>query len=95
MFDHYVMFRLRADKRSELETFVAKLQQLRADVPAIRELWVRRNARQGPKSHDLLYFARFGDRAGFEAYMKHPLHVPVMKYVDEVCDAVADVDVED
>lgn len=93
MFDHYVMFRLRDDRRDRLDEFVRMLEQLRRDVPTIRELRVRRNVRQGPKSFDLLYLARFDDEAGFQEYMRHPLHIPVMRYVEEVCSAVGDVDV--
>lgn len=93
MFDHYVMFKMRADKRDQMPVFIGKLRQLKTDVPTIRELWVRTNERQGKKSFDILYLARFDDRAGFEAYMKHPRHVPVIAYVDEVCSDVADVDI--
>ena len=94
MFDHFVMFKLRDDKRGELEHFVTRLQQLRQDVPSIRDLWVSRNVRQGPKSYDVLYFAQFDDEAGFNEYMTHPKHIPVMRYVDEICSGVADVDVK-
>lgn len=93
MFDHYVMFKMRENKRDQMPVFIKKLKGLKADVPTIRELWVRTNERQGRKSFDILYFARFDDAAGFEAYMKHPKHVPVVAYVDEVCSDVADVDI--
>jgi len=33
------------------------------------------------------------DEAAFRAYMAHPKHIPVMRYVDEICDGIADVDV--
>jgi hypothetical protein len=94
MFDHYVMFKLRDNKKGEMQAFVDKLKQLKADVPSIRELNVFLNARQGPKSYDILYFAAFDDETGFQEYMKHPKHIPVMKYVDEVCSGIADVDVK-
>ena len=63
MFDHYVMFKLRDDKKGELDTFVSKLKQLKADVPSIRELNVFLNVRKGPKSYDVFYFAAFDDEA--------------------------------
>jgi hypothetical protein len=87
------MFRLRQDKRAALNTFVAKLRQLEHDVPVIRFAEVLINQRQGPKSYDLMFHVRYDDEAGFRAYMTHPKHIPVMKYVDEVCDGVADIDV--
>lgn len=93
MFDHYVMFKMRDNKHDQLPVFIEKLKQLKKDVPTIRELWVRTNERKGRKSFDILYFARFDDSAGFEAYMKHQKHVPVIAYVDEVCSEVADVDI--
>ncbi|MCC7193041.1 MAG: Dabb family protein [Phycisphaeraceae bacterium] len=92
MFEHYVMFKLKEHKASELQPFIARLKQLKDDVPTIRELKVIPNERKGRKSHDLLYIARFDDVAGFEAYMTHPRHVPVIQYVDEICSSVADVD---
>ena len=94
MFDHYVMFKLRDDKKDQLDVFVSKLKQLKQDVPVIRKLWVELNRRKGRKSYDILYFAQFEDEAAFEEYMKHPKHTPVVAYVDEICSGVADVDVK-
>ncbi|MCE9590251.1 MAG: Dabb family protein [Planctomycetes bacterium] len=95
MLHHHVMFKMRDDKRGEIETFIVKLKKLKQDVPTVREVRVGLNTVKGKKSYDIYYYARFDDAAGFEAYMKHPLHVPVVKYVEEVCSAVADVDVVD
>ncbi len=92
MFDHYVMFKLRPDKRGELQTFIEKLKQLRFEVPHIRDLKVMPDIRRGPKSYDVLYYVRFDDQAGFEAYMSHPKHLPVMHYVEAVCSDIVDVD---
>lgn len=94
MFDHYVMFKLREDKRGEIRNFVAMLEQLESDVPQIQDLRVMTDVRRGPKSYDVLYHARFDDEAGFNAYMRHPKHIPVMAYVEQVCSAIADIDVQ-
>ncbi len=93
MFEHYVMFKLKEERRGELQNFIAKLEQLRTDVPFVRDLKVVPDSRHGPKSYDVLYYAKFDDEAGFESYMKHPKHVPVQKYVEEVCSGIVDVDV--
>lgn len=76
-----------------MDNLVAMLERLKTDVPSIRELKVGRNVVHGPKSFDIYYYARFDDADGFAAYMKHPLHLPVMAYVEQVCSDVADVDV--
>jgi hypothetical protein len=89
------MFKMRPDKRDRMEEFIAKLRRLEHDVPGIRAIEVSTNAVSGLKSFDIYYYAKFDNRAGFEAYMAHPRHVPVIAYVDEVCSDVADVDVQD
>ena len=93
MFDHYVMFRLKIDKKPELPTFVAKLKQLERDVPVIRFSEVLLNGIEGRKSYDLMFHCRFDSEEGYHAYMSHPKHIPVMRYVEGICNGIADVDV--
>jgi len=93
MFDHYVMFKLKADKKGELDRFVAKLKQLEHDVPVIRCSEVLLNGIDGSKSYDLMFHVRLDDEAAYRAYMSHPKHLPAMKYVDEICEGIADIDV--
>lgn len=95
MFHHHVMFKLREEKRGEMAELVSRLRRLQQDVPSVREVRVGTNVVNGPKSYDVYYYARFDDVAGFLAYMKHPLHVPVVAYVEAICSGVADVDVEE
>ena len=93
MLDHYVMFRLKPNRRGELPEVVRRLEQLRHDVPTIRFSEVLPNGPRGPNSYDVLYHIRFDDDAGFRAYMTHPKHVPVQKYVESLVDGIADIDV--
>lgn len=92
MINHYVMFKMKSDKKSETDAFIEKLKKLKDDVPAIADVTVIKTAFYEPKSYDLLYIAKFKTRDDLNAYMVHPKHVPVMKYVEEVCADVAVVD---
>ncbi len=95
MLDHYIMFRLRPEKKGELEAFVGRLKQLEQDVPEVRFAEVLLNSVQARKSYDVMYHCRFDDESAYRAYISHPKHVPVVQYVDEICEAVASVDVGD
>ena len=94
MLDHYVMFRLKPECKSDLPEVVRQLGQLQKDVPAIRFSEVMEDFLHGTLSYDVMFHIRLDSMEAFKKdYMLHPKHVPVQKYIEARVCAIADLDV--
>ena len=93
MLNHFVMFKLKAECRDDLDEVVSKLESLQDKVPAIRSSRVYRNDLQGPNSFDVMYHIVLDDERAFrEDYMLHPEHVPVQRFIEERVCGIGDLD---
>jgi hypothetical protein len=95
MLTHIVIWKYRADvARSEREDHVARLRRLPSFIPHVESFAVGFDVLRLPRSYDLGLVATFRDRAGLEAYDKHPEHVLVATYGRSLAEHVASVDFE-
>jgi len=94
MHQHYVMFKLKDEYKKDLPEVVKKLKRLQDEIPLIKMSEVFVNEIHGPHSYDVMFHAVFDDTESFKAYMKHPAHIPVQKYIEErvFIDKIADID---
>ena len=94
MHEHYVMFKLKEEYKKDLDQVVAMLRKLPKEVPLIRKSQVFLNDYKGPHSYDVMLYASFDSTDAFKAYMVHPNHIPVQKFIEQrvILDLIADLD---
>jgi hypothetical protein len=95
MIRHVVMFKFKPEIAApDRAAFVAALKNLPSQIPGILAPEVGVDFLGSPRSYHAALIFGFADRAGLEAYAKHPNHQPVLARAREICEAVAAVDFE-
>lgn len=99
MIKHIVMWRLKDEAAGATkEENAAKLKEtLEALVDVIDELKAAQvgiNFNPSPAAFDVVLYSEFEDRAGLEAYQKHPEHQKIVEFVGEIRSDRAVVDYE-
>jgi hypothetical protein len=78
------------DKKNIVKTREVLLR-MQGKIDALRELMVEVNMRHSASSYDILLVAKFASMVDFEAYLVHPVHIEVAKYVAGVVETAAAV----
>lgn len=65
------------------------LLSMQGKIEFLRDLKVEVNIRQGASSYDLLMTAQYESLNDLEAYIAHPVHVEVAKYIAGVLETSA------
>lgn len=65
------------------------LLSMQGKIEFLRDLKVEVNIRQGASSYDLLMSAQYDSLEDLEAYIIHPVHVEVAKYIAGVLETSA------
>ena len=65
------------------------LLSMQGKIEFLRDLKVEMNIRQGASSYDLLMSAQYNSLEDLEAYIFHPVHVEVAKYIAGVLETSA------
>lgn len=65
------------------------LLSMQGKIEFLRDLKVEINIRQGASSYDLLMSAQYNSLEDLEAYIIHPVHVEVAKYIAGVLETSA------
>lgn len=94
MLTHVVLFKLKEPSETGIAETVARLTALDGAVPTLRSLEVGVDVVRSARSYDVALIARFDDAAGLAAYQSHPVHLPVIDYVNEVMASRVAVDFE-
>jgi hypothetical protein len=68
-----------------------ELLSMKGKIAELVDLKVVVNIRSGASSYDILLIAQFASMADFEAYLAHPVHVEVSKYIASVLENSAAV----
>lgn len=92
MVKHVISFKFK--NKEDAPIAAQKLQALMGAVPSLRSLETGLDFMGSERSYDLVLIATFDDRAGLEAYDKHPAHQEVRKYIHSVREASVAVDFE-
>jgi hypothetical protein len=64
---------------------------MRGKIESLRDIRVELNIRPGAANYDLMLITQYDDMAGLEAYLVHPVHLEVSKYIVSVIDTSASV----
>ena len=78
MIKHIVMWRLK--DKADAPRIKQEIESMRGKIRGLVELEVGANFTAGTGA-DLALYSVFEDRAAFDSYAEHPVHIPVKRFV--------------
>ena len=94
MIRHIVLFRIKDDFKDEIPQLVKNFEGMAGRIEGMLELQAGADILHSERSYDLALITVFKDRAAFDAYQTHPVHLPVKKRMHEVRSASVACDFE-
>ncbi|MBQ4451222.1 MAG: Dabb family protein [Clostridia bacterium] len=94
MIRHIVMFKIKDEYKSELPSLVQGFYGMKGKIEGMLDLEAGQDILGSERSYDLALITLFEDRAAFDAYQTHPVHMPVKKRMHEVRSASVACDFE-
>lgn len=90
MIRHIVMFKIKDEYKGEIPQLVENFRGMKGRIEGMLDLEAGADILGSERSYDLALVTLFEDRAAFDAYQTHPVHLPVKKRMHEVrCASVA------
>ena len=84
MIRHIVMFKIKEEYKAEIPQLVENFYGMKGKIEGMIDLEAGSDILGSERSYDLALITLFKDRASFDAYPDHPVHVPVKKRMHEV-----------
>lgn len=81
---HIVMFRIKDEYKDEIPQLVENFRGMKDRIEGMLDLEAGQDILGSERSYDLALTTVFQDRAAFDAYQTHPVHMPVKKRMHEV-----------
>ena len=94
MIRHIVMFRIKDEFKDEIPQLVENFKGMKSRIEGMLDLEAGADILHSERSYDLALITVFQDRAAFDAYQTHPVHLPVKKRMHEVRSASVACDFE-
>lgn len=94
MIRHIVLFKIKDEFKDEIPQLVKNFEEMRGRIEGMTELEAGADILHSERSYDLALITVFKDRAAFDAYQTHPVHLPVKKRMHEVRSASVACDFE-
>lgn len=94
MIKHIVMFQLKEKTEENLNKAVNALRGLDGKIETLRFLEVGIDFQGSERSFDIVLTTHFDDKEGLSTYATHPMHLPVVELLGELCAAAKVVDYE-
>lgn len=94
MIRHIVMFKIKEEYKSEIPQLVENFYGMKGKIEGMVNLEAGADFLGSARSYDLALITEFVDRAAFDAYQTHPVHLPVKKRMHEVRSASVACDYE-
>ena len=84
MIRHIVLFKIKDEYKAEIPQLVRNFYGMKGKIEGLLELESGADILHSERSYDLALITTFADRAAFDAYQTHPVHLPVKKRMHEV-----------
>jgi len=94
MIRHIVMFKIKDEFKDEIPRLVENFKGMKGRIEGMLDLEAGQDILHSERSCDLALITVFEDRAAFDAYQTHPVHMPVKKRMHEVRSASVACDFE-
>lgn len=82
-------FKLKDRSSENIAQVKTVLLSMQGKIEFLRDLKVEVNIRKGEAAYDLLMMAQYDSMEDLEAYIVHPVHAKVAKYIASVLETVA------
>ena len=97
MIRHIVMWKVKEkalgrSKEENIEEIKLMLENLKNEIPELKEIEVGIDIPSLTGSHDIVLYTVFEDEKGLDIYQKHPKHVEVAQFIRQVVTDRACVD---
>ena len=77
MIRHIVLFKIKDEYKSEIPQLVKNFYGMKGKIEGMTDLEAGADFLGSERSYDLALITVFEDRASFDAYQTHPVHMPV------------------
>ena len=94
MIRHIVMFKIKDEFKNEIPQLVENFKGMKGRIEGMLDLEAGADILHSERSYDLALITVFQDRAAFDAYQTHPVHLPVKKRMHEARSASVACDFE-
>lgn len=94
MIRHIVLFKIKDEYKDEVPQLVRNFYGMKGRIEGLLELESGADILHSGRSYDLALITTFADRAAFDAYQTHPVHLPVKQRMHEVRSASVACDFE-
>ena len=84
MIRHVVLFKIKPEYQQEIPQLVKNFYTQKGHVEGLLDLEAGADVLHSDRSYDQALITTIADRAAFDAYQTHPLHVPIRKRMHEV-----------
>ena len=84
MIRHIVLFKIKEEYKPEIPQLVENFRGMKGRIEGLLELEAGADILHSERSYDIALVTLFRDRAAFDAYQTHPVHLPVKKRMHEV-----------
>lgn len=91
MVTNNLLLKLKDRSRENIEKTRDVLLGMRERIEFLRDLKIEVNIRPGASAYDIILIARYDSMEDLEAYLIHPVHVEVSKYIAGVLESSAAV----
>jgi hypothetical protein len=94
MITHIILLKLKNRSQESIEKAKDTLLSMKGKIEYLRDLTVAVDFLHADISYDIALIAKFDSREDLKAYVVHPVHVKIGKYVEEVQESIAAIDYE-
>jgi hypothetical protein len=84
-----VLLKLKDREKDNIKKAQDVLLGLKGKIEVLLDIQVELNIRPGDSSYDLLLITKFASLENMNAYLSHPVHLEVAKYIGSVLDTQA------
>ena len=84
MIRHIVLFKIKPEYKDQIPELVRNFYTMKGRVEGLLDLEAGADILGSERSYDIALICTFTDRAAFDAYQTHPLHMPIRKRMHEV-----------
>jgi len=91
MITNNLLIKLKERNHENIEKTKSVLLSMEGKIEVLRGIQVEVNIRHEASSYDMMLITRYSSMEDLEAYLIHPVHVEVVKYIASVMETCASV----
>ena len=84
MIRHIVLFKIKDEFKKDIPALIEGFYGMKGKIEGLMDLEAGADFLGSERSYDLALICTFADRASFDAYQTHPVHMPVKQRMLQV-----------